>query len=119
MALPQLSELRRTATRDAFRALNRVVLPAVKAGIANPLPVGLGIVVLETTGRSSGRLRQVPLVAGRVGNTVTVSTVRAGSQWMKNAAADPSVSVWLFGGKRTATASTESGLLSTATLELS
>ncbi|MEM7141837.1 MAG: nitroreductase family deazaflavin-dependent oxidoreductase [Actinomycetota bacterium] len=119
MLFAHLSEVRRLATRDAFRALNSVALPAVKAGIANPFPVGLGLVVIETTGRKSGKPRQVPLVAARIGDQVTVSTVRRSSQWIKNAEANPEVSVWLWGEKRTATASTDEGVLSTATLELS
>lgn len=118
MPRPRLDELRRTATRDAFRVLNKVAIPAVRAGLANPLPVGLGLVVLETTGRTSGKTRPVPLVALRTGDRVTVSTVRRGSQWIKNAEANPDVDVWLWGQKRPATATTDAGPLSTATLEL-
>ena len=118
MVLPHLDEFRRTATRDAFRALNKVAIPAVKAGLANPLPVGLGLVVVETTGRKTGKTRPVPLVAFRAGDRVTVSTVRSSSQWIKNAEANPEVDVWLWGEKRSATASTDAGPLATATLDL-
>ena len=105
-------------TRLGFRALNRVVLPAVRAGIANPLPVGLGLVVLETTGRKSGLPRQVPLLATRLGSRVTVSTVRSDSQWVRNLRADPNVGVWVCGRKRSGTASSRPGRLQVTDVEL-
>lgn len=87
-----------------FRAVNAVVVPAVKAGIGSPPPVGVGLVVVETTGRRSGLPREVPLVALRWGDQLRVGTARRGSQWTRNAAAEPSVSVWVCGRKRPATA---------------
>lgn len=113
-----LNALRRRATQEAFRALNRVVVPAVKAGLGSPLPIGAGLVVLETTGRSSGLPRQVPLVAARFGSNVAVSTVRSNSQWVKNLQADPSVSVWVGGKKRDGAAKVDAGSLNVASLDL-
>lgn len=104
--------------RNGFRALNRIVLPAVKAGFGAPLPIGAGLVVLETTGRVSGKPRQVPLVATRCGRRINVSTVRGDSQWMKNLEAEPDASVWVGGRKRSATGTVESGVLNVANLTI-
>ncbi len=107
-----------TFTRSAFRTLNSVVLPSVKAGIGSPFPIGAGLVVLETTGRKSGKPRQVPLVATRCGNRIDVSTVRGDSQWIKNLEAQPQASVWVGGRKRSVTATVKPGPLTVAQLTL-
>ncbi len=91
-------------TRAGFSALNRVITPLVKHGFGSPLPVGLGAVVLETTGRRSGAQREVPLLAGRVGDTVIVTTVRQRSSWVRNLEAFPLAAVWMNGTSRSATA---------------
>ena len=83
-----------------FRMLNAVVLPLAKAGLGSPLPVGAGVVVLETTGRRSNLPRQVPLAATRLGDRITVSTVRKDSQWVGNLEADRNAAVWLNGKRR-------------------
>ena len=114
----QVDRARRMVLRSGFRTLNRVVLPAVRAGVGSPLPVGAGLVVLETTGRVSGLPRQVPLVATRVGRRVTVSTVRPSSQWVRNALAEPDVAVWVGGRRRRGTAEVTHGPLQVATVTL-
>lgn len=97
--------------------MNRFVRPAVKAGLGSPLPVGLGAVVLESTGRVSGEPREVPLLGLRIGNRVVVSTVRSDSQWIKNLEADDSAAVWFCGQKRQATASVRRGPLNVVQLD--
>jgi hypothetical protein len=106
-----------TVTRSAFRALNSVVMPALGIGIGNPLPIGVGAVVVETTGRSSGKPRQVPLLSMRFGDRLLVSTVRADSQWLANLEAEPVARVQLHGRFRTATTSVIRGPLNVAVID--
>lgn len=113
---PSTDQLATRGTRLAFRTLNRVAKPLVKAGLGSPLPLGVGAVVLETTGRVSGKTREVPLLAVRTGDTVRVSTVRPTSQWFRNVEADGDTAVWYCGRRHTTTGSPRRGPLSVVTL---
>ncbi len=113
-----MRHLAEATTRRAFSTLNAVVRPAVQAGLGNPFPIGAGTVVLETTGRRSGLPRLVPVLTTRAGDMLTVSTVRADSQWIRNAEADSNVAVWLGGERRDAVATVRRGVVNTVRLDL-
>lgn len=100
-----------------FRTMNRFVTPLVRAGLGSPLPVGLGAVVLESTGRVSGDPREVPVLGFRVGDRVMVSTVRSDSQWVRNLEADERAAVWYCGRRRPVRASVRRGPLDIVRLE--
>jgi hypothetical protein len=103
--------------KTLFRNMNRFVKPLVKAGLGSPRPVGLGAVVLETTGRTSGQHREVPVLGVRVGDRLVVSTVRSRSQWVKTLEADDRAAVWFCGRRHPAHASVQRGPLNTVTLD--
>ncbi len=72
----------------------------MRAGWASPRLAPGGLIVLETTGRHSGRVVRTPLAATRIGGHVVVATVRGDrSQWVRNLEAEPSVHYW-WGGRR-------------------
>lgn len=118
MSAPGVQDARDDLVRRGFAALNRVVVPAVKAGFATPPPVGAGLVVVETTGRITGRPREVPLLGLRIGDRVIVSTVRGRSQWAANLAASGDGAVWVCGSRRRARARVDDGPLTVAVLDL-
>ncbi len=111
------SESSPDVTQVLFRSMNKVVRPLVKAGLASPLPVGLGAVVLESTGRVSGEPREVPVLGFRVGDRVVVSTVRGRSQWLQNLEADGSAAVWFCGRRHPARARVQRGPLNLVRLD--
>ncbi len=83
---------------EFFRTLNACVEPAVRAGVASPGLVPVGLVVLETIGASTGTPRRVPLVATLLEGCLFVSTVRGRqSRWMRNLQAHPRVRYWIAG----------------------
>ncbi len=101
-----------------FRSLNTVVAPPVKRGVGSPLPVGMGLVTMESTGRRSGITREVPLVGVRLGDRVVSATVRSESHWVRNLEADGDAGVWLWGRRRDADATIRRGPLSVASFAL-
>jgi deazaflavin-dependent oxidoreductase (nitroreductase family) len=90
-----------TPLRTAFRVFNRwVAAPLIRAG-GGPLlttPVAGSILLLRTTGRKSGLVREAPLgytvIDGRV---VVVAGYGRTAHWFLNAVADPEVEVMLPG----------------------
>lgn len=80
-----------------FKTLNAATEPLIRAGLGNPVCWPTGAIVLETTGRKTGRTRKVPLVATRMGSLLLVSTLRSRSQWLKNLARHPQTRYWLGG----------------------
>jgi deazaflavin-dependent oxidoreductase (nitroreductase family) len=97
--------VKRSLEVEFFRMLNRVVEPAVRAGLGSPRIVPSGFIVLETVGRKSGKRRRSPLAATRFGPYVVVATLRGDrSQWVFNLAAQPRTKYWLGGRPRDARA---------------
>jgi hypothetical protein len=85
---------------DAFRAVNAVLEPLVRAGLGSPWLWPTGLIVVETRGPVTGRALSVPLVATRLGDLLVASTVRPDAHWVRNLASRPSAQVWLCGRPR-------------------
>ncbi len=94
----------RQAEKAFYRQLNQIVEPLVLAGIGGPQLFPVGLILLETRGRLSGRFYRTPVVALRWGELFFVSTVRTQSQWVQNLAAHPEIDCWVNGRQRQATA---------------
>lgn len=90
---------------EVFARLNQIVEPLARAGVGNPLLWPTGAIVVETTGRKSGRKINIPVLATRIGEWIIFSTIRREAQWLKNLSANPEVRYWLAGQSREARAS--------------
>jgi deazaflavin-dependent oxidoreductase (nitroreductase family) len=90
--------------RTFFRALTALTEPLVRGGIGSPTVCPTGVILLETTGRRSGRPHRTPVLAYEGDGYLPVSTTRARSDWMKNLRAHPSVRYWLRGARHDAEA---------------
>ena len=91
---------RQRAEQAFFRALNAVVEPAVRRGLASSRWTLSSLIVLETVGHKTGKTRRTPLVANRVGQHLLVSTFRGDrSFWVRNLARSPDTCYYI-GGKQ-------------------
>ncbi len=91
---------RRVSTFASAKLLNPLVNLAVRAGLPTP-----SVVILETTGRRSGRPRRVPVTRALDGDTLWIVAEhgqRAG--YVRNLKADPRVRVRVGRRWRTGTA---------------
>ena len=87
--------------RQAYRALNTVVRPSIQRGFGSPCVTPWGLVVLEHTGRRTGRQYRSPLLAMRVGRQVVVTTYRSKrSHWIQNLESQPRTHLWMNGERR-------------------
>ena len=89
---------------EFFRGFNQVMEPLIRAGLGAPFFSPIGAIVVETRGRRTGRRLDIPLIGLVFGDMVVVSTVRSGSEWVKNLSANPEVRYWLRGKPVEATA---------------
>lgn len=87
--------------RRAYRALNSVVRPSIQRGFGSPCFTPWGLVVLEHTGRRTGRTYTSPLFAMRAGRRVVVTTYRTErSHWIRNLKHQPKTHLWMNGERR-------------------
>ena len=90
---------------EYFRALNLIVEPAVRAGCGPTGIVPIGLIVLETKGWRTGRLRRTTVLASAIGDYLLVSTVRGRrSHWVKNLSHNAELRYWSGDQPRQATA---------------
>ncbi|TMF07417.1 MAG: nitroreductase family deazaflavin-dependent oxidoreductase [Chloroflexi bacterium] len=91
---------------EFFRTLNSVVEPLVRAGCFSPnLFAPTGLIVLETTGRRSGKPHHTPVLAMLMDSHLIVRTFRGErSEWFKNLRKNPDVAYWTRGEKKAARA---------------
>jgi deazaflavin-dependent oxidoreductase (nitroreductase family) len=89
-----------------FRTLNRVIEPIAESGCFSPVFWPTGLVVLETTGRRTGKPHRNPVLAMLMDGHLIVRTFRGErSDWFNNLRANPRVAYWA-GGERIAARAT-------------
>ena len=90
---------RRASTYASHRLLNPFVKAAANAGL--PLP---GLVILETTGRKSGKKRRTPVGKALQGDTLWVLAEHRRGGYVRNIEANPRVRVRIGRSWRNGTA---------------
>ncbi len=94
---------RQRSERAFFRSLNSVVEPAVRKGLLSPKCAPAGLILLETIGFKSGKVRSTPLLATHVGDYTFVSTVRGKqSFWVRNLQQQPDIGFYKGGSLKKA-----------------
>jgi deazaflavin-dependent oxidoreductase (nitroreductase family) len=92
---------------EFFRALNSMVEPIARAGFASLDRWPVGVIVLQTTGRRSGKERSNPVMAMVIDGHAIVGTARGErSDWFRNLQASSHVQFWLGGERREGSALT-------------
>lgn len=91
---------------DALRLLNAFTEPIARSPLGAPPFSPVGLIVVETVGRTTGKRIDVQLAAMFIDDFVVVSTIRARSGWMKNLTANRQVRYWLRGKEHHAQAFT-------------
>jgi hypothetical protein len=98
------------AERSTIRAVNALAMPWIQRGVWSSSLLPAGLTVLETRGRLSGRVHAIALQALFFPGGAVVGTYRSKrSDWLRNAAANPSIVYWVDGNPRSAEAEVHSG----------
>ena len=80
---------------EYYRTLNLIVEPVVRAGCGPTGIVPIGLIVLETKGWRTGRLRRTTVLASAIDDLFLVSTVRGRrSHWVKNLSHNAEMRYW-------------------------
>lgn len=94
----------RSAQRFVYGRLNTVAEPIARSRLSGPFVVGVGLTLLETTGRRSGMARTRPVVGVRCGSRMLAATTRPSSDWIANLRATPDAALWIDGERTPASA---------------